>query len=84
MTNLAWLGISIGVFFAAMVYDIALARYVAAVAGRNARVAAGWSAITASVGLIGLISILKISPWLAVPEIFGYALGTYLAVARRS
>lgn len=83
MSALEWFGAALGVFAAAVAYDFAYARYVAAAAARRARAAAGWSAATYGVGLIGFAAVLRGSIWFAAPEAAGLALGTWLGVRRR-
>jgi hypothetical protein len=83
VTALEWIGICMAVFASAAAYDWANAHYVAAAAEGRPLATANWSAITAAVGLVSLLGILRVSPWLAVPEIAGFYVGTYAAVSRR-
>lgn len=83
MTWWQWLLISAGVLAAAAVYDFAIARYQAACADRLAISAAAWSVTTYLVGLVGLASVLRVSPWLIIPECVGMAIGTYAGVRWR-
>lgn len=83
MSALGWTVAAIGVFVAAVAYDLAYARYVVAAAAGRAVAAAGWSAATYSVGLIGFAGVLRGSLWLAVPEVAGLFVGTWLGVRRR-
>lgn len=83
MTPLAWFGLGVVVFVAAAAYDWANSNYIKANADDLAARAAGWSALTSAIGLIGLLGILEISPWLAAPEVAGFSLGTYVAIWMR-
>lgn len=83
MTALEWAGAALGVFAAATAYDWCFARYTLAAAARRPAAAAGWSASTYAVGLIGLSAVLRGSLWLAIPEAAGLAIGTWLGVRLR-
>lgn len=82
VTTLGWVGAALGVFAAAVVYDLCFARYVAAAAARRAVAAASWSAATYAIGLIGFASVLRGSVWLALPQAVGLFVGTLLGVRR--
>lgn len=79
-----WVAAVLGVFVAAVAYDLAYARYVVAAAARRARAAACWSAATYAIGLIGVASVLRGSLWLAIPEAAGLFVGTWLGVRTRA
>lgn len=82
MTTLGWAGAVLGVFAAAVAYDLCFARYVAAAAAQRAVAAASWSSATYAVGLIGFASVLRGSIWLALPEVAGLFVGTLIGVRR--
>lgn len=71
------------VLVAAGAYDFAITRYVVAVEAKQGLRAGLWSVATYLVGLVGTASILKVSPWLVVPECLGLLAGTLLGVALR-
>lgn len=80
MSTLAWIGIVAAVFTAAMLYDFSWARYMRAVGLGLPIAAAIWSVAVYVIGLIGLVSVLKVSGWLVIPEVFGMAIGTLIGV----
>ena len=82
MTALSWIGVGCGVFLAALVYDVACSRYLAAVSVLDPARAAAWSAMTYVIGLVGLVGVLRASAWLALPEVLGLAVGTFVGVSR--
>ena len=79
MSALERIGLVLLVFVAAAAYDWANSNYIKANAD-DSYTAMGWSAVVASFGLIGLLGILEISPWLSVPEIVGFSVGTGIAI----
>lgn len=80
MTDLEWFGLGCGVFLAAAAYDVAVARYTQSVAAGRRGHASVWSALIASLGVLLGLGVMKASPWLALPEIVGFAVGTYAGV----
>lgn len=68
------------VLVSAFLYDFAITRYVVAVEARRGHAAGAWSALTYLVGLVGTLGIVKISPWLIVPECIGLYVGTLVGV----
>lgn len=80
---LAWVGLGVLVFVAAAAYDWANSNYIKANADDAPGRAAAWSAATATFGLVGLLGMLTVSPWLSIPEIGGFAAGTFIAVRLR-
>lgn len=68
------------VFYVAATYDAANAQYVRAAALGKPIQAAGWSAIVALLGLCSLFSVFRVSIWLAIPEVLGLIVGTYIGV----
>jgi hypothetical protein len=83
VTTVEWVGLWFAVFVSAAAYDWAAANYVGANAKNRAVEAANWSSVTAIVGLVGFVGILRISAWLVVPEVVGVWVGTYAAIRRR-
>lgn len=79
-----WAGLALLIFVSAAIYDLANSNYIRANTDNQPVRAAVWSAITAGMGLVGLLGILEVSPWLAVPEVAGFSAGTYLAVWLRT
>lgn len=69
------------VLVSAFVYDLAITRYVVAVEERAGLRAGTWSVATYLVGLVGTLGIIKVSPWLIVPECLGLFVGTLAGVA---
>lgn len=82
MSALTWFGIGCAVFLAATIYDGCVARYVAAAADRRAGHAACWSVATGVLSLVGILGVLRISAWLAIPEVLGFFVGTYISISR--
>ena len=82
MTSLEWVGLGLLVLVAAAAYDWANSNYIKANAS-DSYWAMAWSAVTAGFGLIGLIGMLTISSWLAVPEVAGFSMGTGFAIWMR-
>lgn len=70
------------VFLAAFAYDFANVKYICASAEGRRLHAACWSATVYTVGLIGLLGVIRMSIWLVIPEIFGLALGSYFGVRK--
>ena len=68
------------VLVAAFAYDFAITRYVVSVEARAAWTAGLWSVSTYLVGLVGTLGIIKVSPWLIIPECLGLLLGTVVGV----
>lgn len=68
------------VLAAAFLYDFAITRYVVAVEERAGWKAGFWSVGTYLVGLVGTLGIIKVSPWLIIPECIGLLLGTVVGV----
>jgi hypothetical protein len=71
------------VLVAAFAYDFSITRYVVAVEERASVRAGIWSVGTYLVGLIGTVGILKVSPWLIIPECIGLFLGTLAGVSMK-
>ncbi len=71
------------VLVAAFAYDFAITRYVVAVEERAGWRAGTWSVLTYLVGLVGTLGIIKVSPWLIIPECIGLLLGTVVGVASK-
>lgn len=84
MTALESIGLGVLVFLAGASYDWCNARYIVATSARRAPQAAMWSMIVGGIGLAGLISVLQLSRWFAIPELAGYGVGTYFAVRRKA
>jgi len=80
MSSLIWIGLSTAVFAAALVYDVAAARYTAAVSARDAHAAARWACLCCLMGLLGIGAILRESLWLAGPELAGVYAGSLIGV----
>lgn len=72
------------VLAAAFAYDFAITRYVVAVDARAGHRAGMWSALTYLVGLVGTLGIIKVSPWLILPECVGLYLGTLVGVSLKT
>lgn len=72
------------VLVAAFLYDFAITRYVVAVENRAGTRAGVWSVATYLVGLVGTLGIIKVSPWLIIPECIGLFLGTVVGVSMKS
>lgn len=70
------------VFAAAFALDYADARNKLAVQAREPHRAARWSVVMYLVGLIGMVSLIKISFWLVLPECVGLYAGSWVAVRR--
>jgi hypothetical protein len=74
--------IALAVFVGAIALDYADSRNTLAVARGDAHGAARWSIAMYLLGLVGFFSILRVSPWLAIPECAGLYLGSWLAVRK--
>ena len=83
MTSLEWIGLGALVFLAGAVYDWTNARYIRANADGRRLPAACWSMMVGAIGLVGLIGVLQLSRWFALPELAGYGVGTYFGVRKR-
>jgi hypothetical protein len=83
MTALEWLGLGAVVFVAATAYDWSNSNYIKANSEDDPLRAPAWSGMTAMFGLVGLLGMLSVSRWLAIPEIAGFMFGTWLAVWQR-
>lgn len=79
MTGLELVGLGVLVFIAAAAYDWANSNYIKANSD-DEYLAMLWSAVTAGFGLVGLLGMLTVSRWLALPEVAGFSAGTGLAV----
>jgi hypothetical protein len=79
MTALTWIGLGLLVFVSAGAYDWANSNYIKQNAD-DSYTASGWSAIVAAFGLVGILGMLEVSPWLSIPEIAGFSTGTFVAV----
>jgi hypothetical protein len=80
VTPIKWFGLGALVFLSATAYDWANCNYIKASAEDAPGRAAGWSGLTSVFGLIGLLGMLSVSIWLAVPEVAGFMFGSWLAV----
>lgn len=83
MDPLEWTGLALVVFAASTIYDFAYARYTIAAAHGDRLRGAAWTGLVGAVGLVGFFGILKISSWLAAPELAGWCFGAYLGIGRR-
>ena len=70
----------LAVFVAAFLYDFLNTRYITAVAERKAHKAAVLSIVLWGIGATSLLSVIKISLWLLIPEAIGLYAGTLCAL----
>lgn len=74
--------LALGVFVGAVAIDYADSKNTIAVASGDAHGAARWSVTMYLIGLVGFFAVLRISPWLAIPECAGLYTGSWIAVRR--
>lgn len=72
--------VGLGVFACALAYDLAFAAYVRAAAIGKAAKAACWSVATYAVGAVGILALVDMSVWYALPEGLGLWCGTFIGV----
>lgn len=82
----AWTGLCLLLFITGAAYDYAAARWSRCNADDDPIGMAVWAPIVGAIGAVGILGMSKVSPWLALPELAGYSLGSYVAgtLRRRS
>ena len=78
-----FLGLSVAVFCSTAILDAAWVCCVTAVGEEKALLSGAWSAACCTISLVALLSITRLDPWLAIPEIAGAFVGASSMVAYR-
>lgn len=76
---LAWAALAAAVFLARGLFAFVVARYMQAVGGGAAKLAAAWDAVVEAISWYSILVIVH-DKWLILPALAGSAAGTYFAV----
>jgi hypothetical protein len=83
MSPATWIGLSLLVFLAGAAVDYASAQWSRHNAADHAGWTAAWSLVVGAIAAVGVLGMARVSPWLALPELAGYPVGSYAAVKLR-
>jgi hypothetical protein len=83
MSPASWIGLCLLVFVTGAAYDYAAARWSRYNAEDDPAGMAVWAPIVGAIGAVGILGMSRISPWLALPELVGYSVGSYVAGSLR-
>jgi len=77
---IGWALLAFAVFASSVIFDFADSANTQAVTDLRPHAAARWSVTMYVIGLVGFYGLVQVSWWLAIPEVLGLYVGSWIAV----